>query len=611
VHTVIFSGRLRLALLALIGALALLAASGPSIDAQSGSLTGTFHVDHGDPPLGSNKPPITSFVITDDSGRVTPLDLDESVLARAGGRRALEGNRVTVTLGPGSASGGRVAPVRSIRAEGGSAGPSIQTLNPGAPDVTGTKRFAVILCRFANGTGNASFERDPSFYQGLLGFNGSGPSAYPSLNHYWATLSQDRFVNLLGSHVYGWFDIAGTLADYNNESTSEDLGEAARDCAGAAQSSVIFNNYTHLGLVFNGFIHGASWGGSRTLTLDGQTKNWKVAWMTGDMHHNQRVWVHEMGHLFGLPHSSGPYDETYDSQWDPMSRGPCGNTQAVYGCIASYLTSAHLDFLGWIPNTGAKFTAAPGQTARVTLQPLREPYASGSVRRLMAQIPIGSSATKFYTVEYRSSGGYDDGTPRSGVVIHKVDTAPDDRNARVVDADNNGDPNDDGAVWKAGETFVDAANNIAVHVESIFGGTAEIVINPRPNVTITDVTLTEAPGLPGPTSVDATFKVTLSHPHPSVVKVNYATANSTATAPADYTSRSGTLTFNPGETSKTVTVPVKADEALESTEVFFVNLSSPVNGVIADGQGKGTILDYRGGPPPPTCPPQAPDCVPE
>src|SRR5262249_22767771 len=54
---------------------------------------------------------------------------------------------------------------------------------------------------------------------------------------------------------------------------------------------------------------------------------------------------------------------------------------------------------------------------------------------------------------------------------------------------------------------------------------------------------------------------------------------------------SGTLTFAPGETSKTVLVPTINDNVGEGTETFTVNLSNPTGATIAHGQGTGTILD--------------------
>jgi hypothetical protein len=73
--------------------------------------------------------------------------------------------------------------------------------------------------------------------------------------------------------------------------------------------------------------------------------------------------------------------------------------------------------------------------------------------------------------------------------------------------------------------------------------------------------------------------------------VNFATANGTAAAGADYAAASGTLTFNAGVTSQSVTVTVSGDALNEAAETILVNLSSPVNASIADAQGVVTITD--------------------
>jgi hypothetical protein len=54
---------------------------------------------------------------------------------------------------------------------------------------------------------------------------------------------------------------------------------------------------------------------------------------------------------------------------------------------------------------------------------------------------------------------------------------------------------------------------------------------------------------------------------------------------------SGTLTFAPGETIKTITVQIKGDKKKEADETFFVNLSGAANATMLDGQGLGTILN--------------------
>jgi chitinase len=129
---------------------------------------------------------------------------------------------------------------------------------------------------------------------------------------------------------------------------------------------------------------------------------------------------------------------------------------------------------------------------------------------------------------------------------------------------------------------VDGGSNLRVLLND---GIWSSVIEPR--ISIGDVTMKE--GNAGPTAF--AFTVSLSVPYDVPVTVSYATANGTATAGGDYQAKSGTLTFAPGETSKTVTVLVNGDRSAEPDETFVVNLGSPTNATIADGQGVATILD--------------------
>ena len=76
----------------------------------------------------------------------------------------------------------------------------------------------------------------------------------------------------------------------------------------------------------------------------------------------------------------------------------------------------------------------------------------------------------------------------------------------------------------------------------------------------------------GPNAV-LPFKVRLNRAAPGTVTVNYRTRNGTATAGADYTAVSGTLTFPPGETLQTVEVPVLDDAHDEERETLFLKLS--------------------------------------
>jgi len=88
------------------------------------------------------------------------------------------------------------------------------------------------------------------------------------------------------------------------------------------------------------------------------------------------------------------------------------------------------------------------------------------------------------------------------------------------------------------------------------------------------------------------FTVSLSHASNQVVTVTYATQDGTATVTDnDYLGTSETLTFQPGERQKGITVRVNGDLTIEDDETFFVGLSSPSGARIAAGTGTGTILN--------------------
>ncbi|MDQ4121886.1 MAG: CSLREA domain-containing protein [Acidobacteriota bacterium] len=109
----------------------------------------------------------------------------------------------------------------------------------------------------------------------------------------------------------------------------------------------------------------------------------------------------------------------------------------------------------------------------------------------------------------------------------------------------------------------------------------------EPTVSVSDVSLPE--GNQNTTSFN--FTVNLSGSTGQTVTVSYQTTGINASAGVDFVSTSGALTFAPGETSKTVTVPVLGDTTPETNEQFHLNLSAPVNATLADAQGVGTIQD--------------------
>ncbi|MGQ0622005.1 MAG: Calx-beta domain-containing protein [Panacagrimonas sp.] len=108
-------------------------------------------------------------------------------------------------------------------------------------------------------------------------------------------------------------------------------------------------------------------------------------------------------------------------------------------------------------------------------------------------------------------------------------------------------------------------------------------------LSISDASVTE--GNSG--TANLVFTVSLSVASASPVTVNYATADGTAKlSDLDYPAAvGGSLSFTPGQTSQTITVPVKGDTKFEPNETLFVNLSGATGASISDGQGVGSITN--------------------
>ena len=118
-------------------------------------------------------------------------------------------------------------------------------------------------------------------------------------------------------------------------------------------------------------------------------------------------------------------------------------------------------------------------------------------------------------------------------------------------------------------------------------GTGTIADNDQaPELSIADSELTEG-------SADGTmaFAVQLDPASERTVTVQYATADGTAAAGADYTAVSGTLTFRAGTTMATIEVPILDDGTGEETETFTVTLSNATAATLSDAVATGTIAD--------------------
>src|SRR5207247_8221310 len=111
--------------------------------------------------------------------------------------------------------------------------------------------------------------------------------------------------------------------------------------------------------------------------------------------------------------------------------------------------------------------------------------------------------------------------------------------------------------------------------------------DPAPSLTIADLRMNE--GNSGTTNI--LFPVTLSTASPVTTMVQYYTSSSYAYAGEDFQYTSGTLTFTPGETQKTIAVAISGDTNFENDETFYVYLYSSTNATITKSYGIGTIVN--------------------
>jgi M6 family metalloprotease-like protein len=328
---------------------------------------------------------------------------------------------------------------------------------------SGAFPWVTIMCKFADITDEPE---DFDYFDEMYS------STKPGMDHYWMEQSFNQ-VDVSGSGVggTGWYDLPNPEIYYNPTDTTggTNLYLLADECLAAADGDVDFSFYDGINMMFNSnFDNGYAWGGARYMTLDGVTKLWRTTWEPPWAYYNISVIAHEMGHGFGLPHSTAPGGGVYDNPWDVMSqdRYNCAaGWDPAYGCMAQNTISYHKDLLGWIP--GARIiTVSDGTSTTVTLEDLAVPASSNYQ---MVKIPIGGTSN-FYTVEARKFSGYDVKLPDEGIVIHNVDTT---RSEDAVLEPDGSSTN----LWSVGETFIDAINNILVTVNADTGTGFEVTIN--------------------------------------------------------------------------------------------------------------------------------------
>jgi plastocyanin len=89
----------------------------------------------------------------------------------------------------------------------------------------------------------------------------------------------------------------------------------------------------------------------------------------------------------------------------------------------------------------------------------------------------------------------------------------------------------------------------------------------------------------------AVFILRLSQASATTIRVGWRTARGTARRRSDYRARTRTLTIQPGETLKRLTVPTVGDPRDEKNETLWLVLQDPQGATIADSRGRGLIVD--------------------
>jgi hypothetical protein len=424
--------------------------------ARSGVLT----VVWGDPSPGSVQPSRLLGLLTEADGETVRIELTPELLSAVGGLERIDHHWVEVTLRGNDFDRSETQRVEAIHVAG----------SDSQAAVSGSQPWVSILCKFSD---IPAEPKNLSYFLNMYG------NALGGLDHYWRQISYDQ-INVVGSTAVNWVTLPHARSFYFFPNGSADLTALFNDCTAAADPVVDFSNggtggYVGINLMFNADLDCCAWGGGRYTTLEGITKVWRTTWDPPWAYSIESVISHEMGHGFGLPHSNNSDNDgwPYDNPWDVMSDTyGYALDHADYGTLGKHTISYHKDLLGWIPPS-QQFEVLKNGSYSLNLDDLA---AATTSNYRIAKIRMPGSSRSM-TLESRKHSGYDGALAGEAVLIHEVVL---DRKepAWLIDADNPpaSYSDNEGVMWRPGETFSDPAGQLQVVVNGATGAGFNVTV---------------------------------------------------------------------------------------------------------------------------------------
>ena len=390
--------------------------SGTGQAQQSGDrFQGTLNVVWGDPHRSSAAPGEIQFTIVYPDGNRVALEVGPELKNQA---IQYSGKRVTVR-GRAAAEGGRTR----IRVE------SIEAPETGPrAEISGVRKVLFILLRFK---GDTQIPHPVAFYRNMTNPMVPSTGIPATINAFFNKVSYGAFkwdATVAGNK---WYTLPHNRAFYapcGPDDACANLDQIASDALALVAGDVNVNDFANINFVLNNDLDCCAWGGS----YGSWGATWEPPWGQ-----EPGVYVHELGHSLGLPHSGWKY-HSYDSQHDQMSYGiaadsvPCGTyNSAIFGGAGTQLfcdepgggfIMAHQHHLGWVPDANRRIH----NTISTTNYDI-EANSVALTNKLKLVIicitgkPCSGSSARFFTVEVKlHAGDFDNGVPSEGVIIHEV-----------------------------------------------------------------------------------------------------------------------------------------------------------------------------------------------